>query len=416
MQALPRYSIGVGDRFARQGAAQLEAVKAARAKGVMVCPVWNKSHREHSIVGSTPAETRAAADAAVRAALWREPYFVDADHISRATVEPFLEACDFFTIDVADAIGRAPQPSALEAFIRRNRRFVGKPVAAGLTAPVTEEGLRAVGLRYLEAVREAAETYRTIRERRGSRAFVTEVSMDETSTPQSPQELFFILSALAEEGVAAQTVAPRFSGRFNKGVEYVGEVDLFEREFSQDVAVLSAARQEFGMDPALKLSVHSGSDKFAIYPVIRRVLARTGQGVHVKTAGTTWLEELVGLAESGGDGLDVAREIYRQAYGRAEELCKPYAAVIDVDSSRLPPPAVVAGWDGAAFAAALRHDDGCRAYNPSLRQLLHVSYRVAAEMSERFLAALEAHRAEVARNVYRNLFERHIVPLFVSEG
>ena len=102
--------------------------------------------------------------------------------------------------------------------------------------------------------------------------------MDETDTPQRPEELFFILAALADEGVDIQTVAPRFSGRFNKGVEYVGDVGRFEREFDADVAALRAAQREFGLDSSLKLSVHSGSDKFAIYPAIRRVLERTGAG------------------------------------------------------------------------------------------------------------------------------------------
>jgi tagaturonate epimerase len=416
MAALPRFSIGIGDRFAREGGAQMQAILAARARGVTVCPVWNKSYREHSIVGSMPRDTREEADAAVREARWREPYFVDADHVTRRTVDGFLDSSDFFTIDVAEAIGRKPDGEALDGFLRRNERFVGKPVVEGAPGPVTAEGLRATGLLYLEAVREAAETFRYISDRKGSGAFVTEVSMDETAAPQSPAELFFILSALAGEGVALQTVAPRFSGRFNKGVEYVGDPAVFERELGLDVAVLGAARREFGLDPALKLSVHSGSDKFAIYPAIRRVLSRTREGVHVKTAGTTWLEELVGLAEAGGEGLRIAHEVYRAAYERSDELCKPYASVIDVDRARLPAPGTVDGWDGQAFAASLRHDGSSRLYNPSFRQLLHVSYRVAAEMGRRFLDALGECREVVSRNVRDNLLLRHIEPLFLREG
>jgi len=382
----------------------------------MVSPVWNKSYREHSIVGSTPLQTREAADAAVRAAGWRAPYFVDADHITRVTVEAFLDASDFYTIDVADAIGRRPGESALRSFVAKNERFIGKTVGGGLELAANAQGLKEIGLRYLEPTREAAETYRFVRSRRGARPFVTEVSMDETDTPQSPQELFFILSALAAEGVDLQTVAPRFSGRFNKGVEYVGDAARFEREFGDDVAAVGAARSEFGLDASLKLSVHSGSDKFAIYPAIRRVLERTGAGVHLKTAGTTWLEELIGLAEAGGEGLRIAAEVYRSAFGRCEELCKPYAAVIDVDRSCLPPPDVVSAWDGPTYAAALRHDPTCTAYNPSFRQLLHVSYRVAAEMGQRFLDALEGCRAAVARNVRDNLLLRHIEPLFLRQA
>ena len=90
------------------------------------------------------------------------------------------------------------------------------------------------------------------------------------------------------------------------------------------------------MPADLKLSVHSGSDKFSIYGPIRRAIRRTGAGLHIKTAGTTWLEELIGLAAAGGDGLEMAKEIYRTALGRSDELCGPYAAVIDIDPAQLP--------------------------------------------------------------------------------
>ncbi len=88
----------------------------------------------------------------------------------------------------------------------------------------------------------------------------------------------------------------------------------------------------------LKLSVHSGSDKFSIYQPIRQAMKKFDAGVHLKTAGTTWLEELIGLAEAGGEGLDLAKEIYAEAYSHREELCAPYAAVIDIDPAKLPTP------------------------------------------------------------------------------
>ena len=162
----------------------------------------------------------------------------------------------------------------------------------------------------------------------------------------------------------------------------------------------------------LKLSVHSGSDKFRIYGPIRSVLKKTGAGLHLKTAGTTWLEEVVGLAEAGGAGLALAKEVYTAALGRFDELCGPYAEVIDIDRKALPPAATVATWDSAAFVAALRHDQASPGYNPNLRQLLHVGYKVAAEMGGRYLEALDKHRVSVARNVEANLYERHIKPLF----
>src|ERR1700691_4287479 len=114
---LPKFSIGVGDRFAHQAKAQLAACMLAADAGVEVVPVWNKSNREHTIIGSEPVETRAAADAAVKELGWKKPYFVDADHINLKTVGRFLDPSDFFTLDVADLIGEAAGPDDVEAFL-----------------------------------------------------------------------------------------------------------------------------------------------------------------------------------------------------------------------------------------------------------------------------------------------------------
>ena len=160
--------------------------------------------------------------------------------------------------------------------------------------------------------------------------------------------------------------------------------------------------------------MHSGSDKFSIYAPMRRALARFGSGVHLKTAGTTWLEEVIGLAEAGGDGLALAREIYAGALEHAEELCAPYASVIDIDFKKLPSAATTNGWSAKQFTSALRHDQGNPAYNPHLRQLIHVGYKIAAQMGDRYLDALEKHKDPVAKNVTANLYERHLKPLFVG--
>jgi len=404
---LGRFSFGMGDRFAQQGRAQLAACVEALRQGVEITPVWNKSHREHAIVGSRPESVRREADDAVAALAWRGAYFVDADHIRMETVEAFLVACDFFTIDVAESIGRAADAASLDAFCADAGDCGG---AFGLT----RGQVRRIAEKYLSAVQEAARIYRRIESARGRGQFVTEVSMDETDTPQTPDELLVILAALGREGVPVDTIAPKFSGRFNKGVDYVGDIGQLEREFEADIEAIRQAVSRYGLPARLKLSVHSGSDKFSIYPAIRRVLARTGAGVHVKTAGTTWLEELIGLAEAGGEGLALAKEVYVEAFEHREELCAPYAAVIDMDPSRLPSPEEVVRWDSQRFAAALRHDPQCPDFNPHLRQLLHVGYKVAAKMGERYLALVRACGETVARNVTANLLERHIRPLFLS--
>jgi len=413
---LPKYSIGIGDRFAHQGTAQLDAVIRARQEGLLLAPVWNKSHREHAIVGSSPGDVRAEADRAVIACGWTGPYFVDADHVTLATVDAFLESSDFFTLDVADRIGAPPDPDELARFIHNHRRYKGRVEIPGIARPleISPQALEAAAAKFLPAVQQAGRIYLHVARAKGANAFVTEVSIDETDRPQTPVELLVILAAVADQGIPAQTIAPRFSGRFNKGVDYVGDLEQFTTEFEQDLAVIAFAVGEFGLRENLKLSIHSGSDKFSIYGPMHRALRKLDAGVHLKTAGTTWLEELIGLATAGGDGLEIAKEIYTTALGRCEELCGPYASVIDVDPAALPSPATVAAWDGETFAAALHHDPACEHYNPSLRQLLHVGYKVAAEMGQRFIRALEEHADVIGHNVTENLYQRHIRPLFIG--
>jgi tagaturonate epimerase len=416
---LAKYSFGTGDRFGRQGAAQLAAVAKAKEQGVDLSIVWNKSQREHGIVGTTPADVRREADEAVQAAGWKGSYHVDADHINLTNVAPFLTPSDFFTIDVAEYIGQAASPADLDDFVAFALDFIarqgGRLYVTGIAEPLffPKERLHAIAAKYLFAVRQAALIYRHIKAHKGRDGFVTEVSMDETAEPQRPDELYVILAALAKEKVPLQTIAPKFSGRFNKGVDYQGDVAGFEGEFSDDICVIRRAVADFGLPPELKLSVHSGSDKFSIYPGIRKAMAAHDAGVHIKTAGTTWLEELIGLAECGGEATRLVKRIYRQSYDRFDALCLPYTSVIDINRSALPAPEEVEGWSGARLAVAIRHDQRCRDYDPNLRQLLHVGYKVAAELGEEYGEALARHRSEVARHVFDNLYERHLKLLFL---
>lgn len=411
---LEKYSVGVGDRFAREAVAQLRACILAAQDGQAVVPVWNKSNREHVIIGSEPRDTRVAADAAVRELNWSHPYHLDADHIGLKTVDRFLPHCDFYTIDVADWIGRAAPEEAVARFAKAHPELAGEVTVPGLGLPLrtTREQVEQTARKYLLAVQEAGKIYRYIAERRPPDSFVTEVSMDETDSSQTPPELLLILAALAEEKIPLQTVAPKFSGRFNKGVDYVGDLGAFEREFNDDLAVLAFAARRYGLPSTLKLSVHSGSDKFSLYPIIRKGLKRGDAGLHIKTAGTTWLEELIGLAEAGGEGLVLAKEIYARARGRFDELCAPYVTVIDIDSTQLPSAGVVSGWSTEQYVSALRHDQTNPAFNPHFRQLLHVGYKVAAELGGRYLGALDDCAATISRNVTGNLYQRHLRPLF----
>jgi len=415
---LERYSLGVGDRFARQAGPQLRACLLAAEKGAEVIPVWNKSNREHLTIGSEPAATRAAADAAVKALHWQEPYHVDADHIRLETVDRFVPHSDFYTIDVADWISKPAEPKTVQAFANRHPELAGRMVIPGIEQPfdTTRSDVERIAGKYLLAVQEAGRIYRHIAQLKGEGNFITEVSMDETDNPQTPPELLVILAAIADEGIPAQTIAPKFTGRFNKGVDYAGNLAQFEKEFNDDLAVIAFAVKQYGLPAALKLSVHSGSDKFSIYGPMRRALARFGAGLHLKTAGTTWLEEIIGLAEANGqgNGLKLAKEIYAGALDHVDELCAPYASVIDIDRRKLPSVETVNAWSSEQFVSALRHDLNNAAYNPHLRQLLHVGYKIAAKMGPRYLDALGECESSVSKNVTTNLYERHLRPLFLN--
>lgn len=416
MLTLERFSFGVGDRFAHQAKAQLRAFQRLAAEGIEVVPVWNKSNREHTFIGSEPQSVFDAAKAAVAALGWKQGWHVDADHIRLETVGRFLACSDFFTIDVADSIGKPAAASDVAAFLARHPELIGTVSIAGVGQPftTTRAEVEAVVAKYLLAVQDAGKIYRHIVAAKGEDNLIAEVSMDETDAPQTPLELLIILAALSDEKVRVQTIAPKFTGRFNKGVDYVGDLVQFEREFNDDLAVIAHAVAKYSLPANLKLSVHSGSDKFSLYPIIRRALARTGAGVHVKTAGTTWLEEVIGLAEAGGDGLTLAKEIYAYALAHVDELCAPYASVIDIDRAKLPSAEVVNGWTGPQLAAAIRHIPGHPEFNANVRQLLHVSFKLAAKAGPRYLDLLKSNEEIVSRQVMANLYDRHLKPLFIG--
>jgi len=411
---LGKFSIGLGDRFSHQGVAQLRAIVKANQSGLDICPVWNKSNREHIYVHSHPADVRKEADAAVATLGFTGKYFVDADHINLSTVAPFVATADFFTLDVASFIGKESSTEDVNAFVASCAKYIGDLKIPGIGHPlvVTDELLRIIASKFLAATKQAAEIYTFLKEEKGAENFVTEVSMDEVESPQTPVELLFILKMLADKGVPVQTIAPKFTGRFNKGVDYTGDLDQFAKEFEEDVLVLDYCVKEFGLPAEIKLSVHSGSDKFSIYPIMAAVILKHDKGLHVKTAGTTWLEEVIGLAVAGGDGLVLAKQIYANSLGRKDELCAPYADVIDIDESKLPSVAEVNSWSSDKFANTLRHIPGHPDYNPNFRQLIHVAYKVAAELGETYTGLLEKHADVVGACVEENIYDRHLKRLF----
>ena len=414
---IEKYSIGIGDRFGHQGVAQLSALAKAKEEGVTVVPVWNKSNREHTLIGSSPKDARAEAQNAVATLGWKDSFYVDADHIGIKVVDKFIEHCDFYTIDVADFIGLPTEKEKTDAFIAEASKYLGTLSIPHVskTFNVTEANIADIAKKYLNPILEASKIYQHVASVKGADNFVTEVSLDENEEPQTPEELFFILLGLAMEKIPIQTIAPKFSGRFNKGVDYVGDLSQFVQEFEDDVAVIAYAVKLFNLPSNLKLSVHSGSDKFSLYKPIHDIIKKHDAGLHLKTAGTTWLEEVIGLAEAGGDGLELAKEIYAKSFSRIDELTKPYATVVDIDMKQLPTPEQVAGWSSEQFVGALRHDQSSGKLNLSFRQLVHVSFKIAAELGTKYTDALEKYSEITAKNVSDNLYSRHIKPLFLGK-
>lgn len=402
-----KLSFGLGDRFGLEGKAQLRAVQEINRLGFPVVPVWNKSNREHELIGTTQRDVRKEADEAVKTNGWQGNYHVDADHITLLNVDKFLDHSDFFTIDVANFIGKPAEENIKKDFLGRT---------AGHKIPRFEESARQfdpVGFadRYLQAIYEVKKVHDHILAVKPD-GFIAELSMDEVSEAQSPEDLYFILKELKYLDVEPHTIAPKFTGIFAKGVDYIGNTELFAKEFEQDIRVLKTAREKLEFSHDIRLSVHSGSDKFSLYPIIRSLMRKYDSGIHVKTAGTTWLEEVIGLARGGGDGLRIAKEIYHQGMMRFEELSAPYSSVLHIDREKLPPSKEVLTWSSSHFTKTLVHDQDCRDYNPHFRQLIHISYKAAAGMGSEFTGALNHYRDPIEEQVYTNLISRHLLRIF----
>lgn len=411
---LNKYSFGIGDRFSLQGESQLKAFIKAEQNGLHITPVWNKSNREHQIIGSQPADVRTEANAAVSGLNWKNNYLVDADHINRDIVDNFIDSSDFFTIDITSSIGKDPGKTTLNNFITSCGKYSEGISIPGIKKKYFADNnfLERIGIKYLMAIKEAAEVYSLIKAAKGIKNFVTEVSIDETDYAQTPLELFFILKIIGGFNIPLQTIAPKFSGRFNKGVDYIGDINQFSKEFEEDLHVLDFAIKEFGLPENLKLSIHSGSDKFSIYPVIGKLIRKYNKGIHIKTAGTTWLEEVAGLAASGGQALETVKKICFLAIERIEELSSPYKDVIGINIKNLPGPDEIKNWSSDQFVKAIRHNQDYPEYNMDLRQLLHISYKIAAEMGTLFTDQLQQNAKIIGKFVNENIYDRHFKSLF----
>ena len=414
MKKLEKYSLGIGDRFGQQGNTQLKAIMEAEKKGILITPVWNKSNREHLFTGTKPEDVRREAETAARNSGFARDFFVDADHINLQTVERFISYSDFFTIDVASFIDKMAPEDRIGHFTGLCSKYFHGISIPGLRHKLScsEKEVRCIAEKYLYACIQAGDIYRYIKRGRDDDDFVIEVSIDEVSQSQSPLEIFLILRMLNDENIPVQTIAPKFCGRFNKGIDYSGNTGEFALEFESDLLVVSHAAAEFGLPENLKISVHSGSDKFSVYPVMNSLLAKHNKGIHLKTAGTTWLEEVIGLAESGNEALELVRTIYIKAFGMIDELCAPYSDLLSIRSGSLPTADEVGRWNGRKFASSIRHEPGNRDYNPDMRQLMHIAYKLAAQDMTHYLELARSNIDTISRGVFDNLYNRHIQKIF----
>jgi hypothetical protein len=412
---MEKYSLGIGDRFGHQGKYQLQAFLDLEELGVKVTPVWNKSFREHKTVGSHQQSVRDEADKAVSALNYQGSYLVDADHITMATVDEFLESSNFFTIDVAKSIGKPLEANDKKLFMEAYKDYLNPFKIEGINGLqiISESQLEEIGSLFYYASKKASAIYQKIAQAKKGNELYIEVSMDEVEKPQTPLQLFFILKFLADVKVPLNTIAPKFTGRFNKGVDYEGDLETFEKEFENYLHVISYAIKVFGLPENLRLSVHTGSDKFSLYPIMNRLIKKHNTGLHLKTAGTTWLEELIGMAEAGGSGLELVRKIAKDALMRYDDLTLPYATVLNINKTVLPNMKTIVKWDSKQYTDALRHNPENPSYNKSLRQLLHTAYKLAAQDKAIFLPALKEHETIIGKNVHKNILERHLKPLFL---
>jgi hypothetical protein len=387
-----RKSIGCGDRL---GLATPGHARAARGSGMF--PVFaQQSIREMQRASRTPQDVMDDATWGAFQADYRDGFGCDADHLKNTGVIDQCVEAGFigFTLDPGDRVDNAAHtddPAALQAKYAAlpwdrldiapdalQKRYVGPSIAGEIDA-VT---LWRAACKYGAALADVAQMARHIAARMGNRPYDLEVSVDETETPTSPAEHVFIASELGRQGVQFQGLAPRFVGRFEKGVDYIGDLEVFEADFARHAQIA----RDLG---PYKLSIHSGSDKFSLYPIIAR---HTGDYVHLKTAGTSWLEALRVIALR--DAL-LFREMLDSALERYPTDRATYHVSAEVTN-------VPRGLADARLPDLLDQFDA--------RQVLHVTFgSLLDRFRARLFASLRAHEETYHETIKRH-FDRHIAP------
>lgn len=398
-------STGFGDRL---GLATPGHVRALRTVGGGIAPIFaQQSIREMQRTGRTPQEVMDDATWGVFAEGWREGFGADADHLK--TFED-VNACvaagyTFFTFDPGErvddqaegvdartlrgALDGLPWEELEDSFENLKRRYPERLTAEGYEVTLGEEALARAAVKYGRAVAHVASMYRYLEEAMGGRPFEVEVSVDETETSTTHAQHAYVVGELSRLGVRFVSLAPRYVGRFEKGVDYIGDIGGFERDFAVHAALARAASS----NGPYKLSLHSGSDKPSIYePAVRQ----TRGLVHLKTAGTSYLEGLRTVAV-----LDPAlfREIYTFARERYGEDRLSYHVSASLRSA-----ASLRGYADDELSELLERFDE--------REILHVTFGsvlTEARLRQRLYALLRAHPEYYATNLESH-FVKHLRP------
>jgi hypothetical protein len=323
-------SFGFGDRLGCATPGHVRALRAADPAGTIAPIFAQQSVRENARTGRTPQEVMDDATWGVFQAGWREPWGADADHVKEvADLAPFVAAgYTFYTVDPSDHVDNAAQTDSNDTLQRKTgalpwdvlqssypemvARYCDRAIRVDdLSLEFDETILSRALAKYGRALAHTIVVAQELAARMGGRAYDLEMSVDETDTPTSIHEHYFIVSELTRCGVPVVSLAPRFVGKFQKGVDYMGDLALFEGELARHAAIM----RHFG---TYKLSIHTGSDKFSIYPLIAR---HTDGCAHVKTAGTSYLEALRVLATADPALFKAALDL---AHARFEHDRKTY--------------------------------------------------------------------------------------------
>ncbi|MBU0512835.1 MAG: tagaturonate epimerase family protein [Chloroflexi bacterium] len=399
-------SAGCGDRL---GLATPGHVRAVR-KAAGIAPIFaQQSMRENARTDRNPQQVMDDALWGIFQEGWRQPWGADADHLK--TTED-IDLCvaagyTFFTVDPGDYVDNEAHTAPMEVLKDKIHTLPWGELEdspEGLHARYLDHRfevekfalefdhttLTRAAAKYDRAIAHTVRMYRHLDAQ--TKDFELEMSVDETETPTSIEEHFFIASELRRLGVEWVSLAPRYIGRFEKGVDYIGDPSISPgqalAEFETELAKHAAIARTMG---PYKLSIHSGSDKFSIYPTISK---HTRGLVHLKTAGTSYLEALRTVARAQPaffrDILTYAMERYpkdRATYHVSAELVNvpPLESLADTDLSTL-----------------LDQFDA--------RQVLHVTFgSMLDRFGDRLLATLREHE-DVHYTLLEAHFERHLLP------